>query len=85
VRTFCVITCATNELLSTIHDRMPVIIPPDAYDRRLANIEPDLSDLMVPYPSELMRMWPISSRVNKVVNDDPSILDEESEEPPLQG
>jgi hypothetical protein len=28
------------------------------------------------FPSEAMRMWPISTRVNKPENDDPSILDE---------
>ncbi len=27
------------------------------------------------YPAELMRMWPISARVNKPENDDASILD----------
>jgi hypothetical protein len=27
------------------------------------------------YPSELMRMWPISTRVNKPENDDPAILE----------
>ena len=48
-----------------VHDRMPVIIPPDAYNRSLANIEPDPRDLLVPYPSEPMAMWPISRRVNK--------------------
>ena len=42
---------------------MPVIIPPESYDRWLTNIEPDPRDLLVPYPSELMRMWPISTRV----------------------
>jgi len=30
---------------------------------------------MRPYPSEPMRMWPISTRVNKPENDEPSILD----------
>ena len=57
-----------------IHDRMPVILPPDAYDRWLANIEPDPRDLLVPFPSELMKIWPISTRVNKPDNDDGSIL-----------
>jgi putative SOS response-associated peptidase YedK len=32
VRTFCVITCPANELVADIHDRMPVIIPPESYD-----------------------------------------------------
>jgi putative SOS response-associated peptidase YedK len=75
VRTFAVITCPANELMSQIHDRMPVIIPPIAYDRWLANIEPDPHDLLVPFPSEPMTMWPISARVNKPENDDAAILE----------
>jgi len=31
-------------------------------------------DLMRPFPAGLMRMWPISTRVNKPENDDPSIV-----------
>ena len=54
---------------------MPAILPPDAYDRWLANIEPDPRDLLVPFPSELMKIWPISTRVNKPENDDVAILD----------
>jgi putative SOS response-associated peptidase YedK len=30
---------------------------------------------MRPFPAELMRMWPISTRVNKPDNDDPSIVE----------
>jgi len=76
LRSFCVITCPANDLMAHIHDRMPVIIPPSAYDRWLANIEPDPRDLLVPFPPELMRMWPISMRVNKPEHDDPAILDQ---------
>ena len=75
IRTFCIITCPANELVGNIHDRMPVILPPEAYERWLANIEPDPRDLLVPFPAELMMMWPISTRVNKPDNDDPTILD----------
>jgi putative SOS response-associated peptidase YedK len=74
LRTFAVITCPANEMMARIHDRMPVIIAPDNYDRWLANIEPDPHDLLVPYPSEPMTMWPISTRVNKPDNDDAAIL-----------
>jgi putative SOS response-associated peptidase YedK len=81
LRTFAVITCPSNDLVSAIHDRMPVIIPPDAYDRWLANIEPDPRDLLVAYPNEPMTMWPISTRVDKPENDDAAIL--ESIEQPL--
>jgi hypothetical protein len=41
----------------------------------LANIEPDARDLLVPFPSELMKIWPISTRVNKPENDDLWILE----------
>jgi hypothetical protein len=37
--------------------------------------EPDPADLMRPFRAELMRMWPISTRVNKPENDDPSIVE----------
>jgi putative SOS response-associated peptidase YedK len=74
VRTFCVITTPANAMIETIHDRMPVIVPPDAYDRWLSAIEPDPRDLLVPYPSAAMTMWPVSLQVNKPDNDDASIL-----------
>lgn len=75
VKTFAVVTCPANEMMAEIHDRMPVIIAPENYMRWLSTIEPDPRDLLVPYPSELMTMWPISVRVNKPANDDPSIID----------
>jgi putative SOS response-associated peptidase YedK len=75
VRTFAVITCPANELMAQIHGRMPVIVPPEGYDRWLANIEPDPRDMLVPYLSEPMTVWPISTRVNKPDNDDAAILE----------
>ena len=75
LRTFCIITTDANELVAEIHDRMPVIIPPEANDGCLSPIEPDPRDLLVPYPSEPMTMWPISTRVNKPDNDDAAILE----------
>jgi putative SOS response-associated peptidase YedK len=74
VRTFCIITTTANALVATIHTRMPVILPPAAYARWLANIEPDPRDLLVPFAAEAMRMWPISTRVNKPENDDEEVL-----------
>lgn len=82
VRTFCLLTCPANELIGTIHDRMPVIIPPSAYQRWLSPLEADPHDLLMPYPAEDMAMWPISTRVNSPRNDDASILDPLSETPP---
>ena len=73
IRTFAIITTDANELVSEIHDRMPLILAPADHIRWLSD-EPDPHDLLRPYPAEPMRMWPISTRVNKPENDDPSIL-----------
>jgi hypothetical protein len=53
---------------------MPVILAPRDCVRWLSE-GPDPRDLMRPFPAELMRMWPISARVNKPENDDPSIFE----------
>jgi putative SOS response-associated peptidase YedK len=37
--------------------------------------EPDPHDLLRPFLADLMRMWPISTRVNKPENDDPWIIE----------
>jgi len=74
IRTFAVITTDANELVTEIHDRMPLILSADDYARWLSD-EPDPRDLLRTFPAEPMRMWPISTRVNKPENDEPSLLD----------
>jgi putative SOS response-associated peptidase YedK len=61
-------------LVAQIHNRMPLVLAPSDYARWLS-VEPDPRDLLRPFPAEPMRMWRISSRVNKPDNDDPSILE----------
>ncbi|MFQ8430686.1 SOS response-associated peptidase [Amaricoccus sp. W119] len=98
VRSFAVLTCPANAMMAEIHDRMPVIIAPEDYERWLSDT-PDPRDLLRPYPSAAMRMWPVSTRVNSVRNDgedltdpvpDPLTMPEGNEppedgEPPAQG
>jgi hypothetical protein len=43
---------------------------------RWLSTEPDPRDVLRPFPSELLRMWPISTRVNSPMNDDEHLLDE---------
>jgi putative SOS response-associated peptidase YedK len=74
IRTFAIITTNANELVAEIHDRMPLIIAPGDYQHWLSD-KPDPHVLMRPFPADQMRMWPISTRVNKPENDDPSILE----------
>ena len=73
-RTFAVITTDANELAAEIHDRMPLILALGDYSRWLSE-EPYPRDLLRPSSAEPMRMWPISTRLNKPENDDPSLLE----------
>jgi putative SOS response-associated peptidase YedK len=75
LRTFAIVTTDSNDLVAQIHDRMPAILAPRDFERWLGD-EADPHDLLQPFPSEPMRMWPISIRVNKPENDDAGILDE---------
>ena len=75
IRTFCVLTCEPNEMMATIHNRMPVVLGPADYNRWLMDEDP--RDLLRPFPAELMTMWPINSKVGSPKNDTPDILDRE--------
>ena len=72
LRTCTFITTEPNDLMAPIHNRMPVILPPNAYDLWLDpdTTEPEvLNGLLVPYPSEHMSAHPVSETVNSPKND----------------
>jgi putative SOS response-associated peptidase YedK len=62
-----IVTTEANALMRTLHDRMPVILPPADYDRWLDPATQDvegLKALLRPYASEEMTAYPISAYVN---------------------
>ncbi len=69
-----ILTTKPNQLLSGIHDRMPVILDPANYDLWLdpafKNAE-DLTAMLQPFPAQRMRRHPVSTHVNDPKNDDP--------------
>jgi len=73
-----ILTCEPNTLMEAIHHRMPVILGPGAWatwlDPAVSRTE-TLAPLLVPYPSQGMCAWPVSSVVNKVVHDGPDLLE----------
>jgi putative SOS response-associated peptidase YedK len=74
LRTCTIITGEPNEFVAEIHPRMPVILPDQHHAAWLGETDDgDLKALLVPYPSDRMRMWEISPRVNSPKNDDPSL------------
>ncbi len=77
VRTFSIITTGANETLRPIHDRMPAILPADAWDRWLAAAPADPGELLAllrPAPDDLLERFPVSKRVNNVRNEGPDLV-----------
>jgi len=78
VETCSIITTTPNSLLQDVHDRMPVILPDDAYDLWL---DPGFQktnavcDLLKPFDAKLMRRYEVSSRVNLVKNNDAACVE----------
>jgi putative SOS response-associated peptidase YedK len=66
------LTTEANQLMQTIHDRMPVILQPKDYDLWLdPNVQNSdlLQPLLRPYSAEEMTTYPVSTKVNKPTND----------------
>jgi len=72
-----IITTKANELLATIHTRMPVILPPELYDFWLNedSREPELKDILMPFPAAEMTSHAVSYEVNDVKNEGEHLLD----------
>jgi putative SOS response-associated peptidase YedK len=71
MRSTAIITTGPNELMEPIHNRMPVILPPSAWDAWLDPSNDDketLSELLVPAPSDAMKTRRVSRTVNNVRN-----------------
>jgi len=77
VETCVILTTAPNELLGALHDRMPLILPPEAYGPWLdpAVRSPEaLSPLLKPFPADAMEAYPVGRSVNNPRTDDPSCI-----------
>ena len=77
IRTCTIITTGPNSLLETIHNRMPVILPPAAYEQWLAKEDrqpAQLNQLLVPYPPSEMIAFPVSKTVNRPEVDAPELV-----------
>ncbi len=73
-----IITAESNDLLKTIHDRMPVIVKRKDYapwlETKNINSE-DFRSILAPYKGEGLRISPVSSRVNKPEYDAPDCIE----------
>ena len=69
-----IITTSANKLISPVHHRMPVILPPDAIDTWLDPSFKDVGPLLQPYPDDAMAWYPVSDVVNSPRNDSPELI-----------
>ena len=78
VRSCVIITTRANDALAPLHDRMPVVLPPGAWDGWLDPANDDvesLQRLLVPAPGAEFHVWPVTTRVNRVANEGPELLE----------
>lgn len=72
LRTCAIVTTAPNELMSALHNRMPLILDSKDYAEWLdpAPRAPDsLRRLIQSFPAEKMSAYPVSTSVNNPSND----------------
>jgi putative SOS response-associated peptidase YedK len=72
--TCTIVTAPACDVLRTVHDRMPVIVPPAQYTRWLDGTRQDVGDLLVPW-DDALRIYAVSKRVNTVANDDAQLCE----------
>jgi len=76
IDTACIVTTTANQLMSNVHDRMPVILPREAFSLWLDTdrVDPATAvELLTPAPARALELVPIGPQVNRFANDDPTV------------
>ncbi len=71
IETCTILTTAANGIVEPIHNRMPVILPPETFDPWLSGDTVSLG----PYAAEAMTAYTVSTLVNRPANDDPRYIE----------
>ena len=77
VDTAAIVTTRANRTLAAVHDRMPVIVAPEAFDLWLDCAKVDAmtaAALIAPAPESLLECYEISPAVNRVANDSAELI-----------
>jgi putative SOS response-associated peptidase YedK len=78
LRSFTIVTGPANALCRPIHERMPVILPPETWPLWLGEeeVSPEqLRELLHACPEALIRVYPVGAAIGNVRNDEPGLLD----------
>jgi putative SOS response-associated peptidase YedK len=78
LETTAIVTTRANRALAAIHERMPVVVPPEAFDLWLNCAEVDAKTaeaLIQPAPENLLEAYEISPAVNRTANDNAKLIE----------
>ncbi len=78
LRSFTILTTTATTELAPLHERMPVILPPEAWDAWLGDAPADeatLQAMLKPYPRQGLAVWPVGARVGRVAEDDAGLIE----------
>lgn len=77
IKSCTILTTTPNELMASIHDRMPVILPSEHYTRWLDPkiLGVDVADLLVPCDAAKMEAYPVSTLVNSPRNQGEELIE----------
>ena len=75
LRTFTILTTNASAEMRAVHDRMPLVLEPDAWPVWLGEKAGDLEPLMRPAPDGTLRLWPVSRDVNSPRHDRPDLVE----------
>lgn len=73
----CLVTTAANDDLAAIHDRMPLVLEPDDWSAWLAGADTprdEVESMLVPTATGVLRAVDVSTAVNSIRNNDPSLV-----------
>jgi putative SOS response-associated peptidase YedK len=77
METAAIVTTRANRALADIHERMPVIVPPEAFNLWLdcANVDAETAaSLVAPAAEDLLETHEVSTAVNHTANDNPDLI-----------
>ena len=84
METAAIVTTPANRTLSSVHERMPVMVPPAAFDMWLNCAAVDAQTaaaLIAAAPESFFEAYQISTAVNRVANDNPKLIEPSADEP----
>ncbi|MFZ1951670.1 MAG: SOS response-associated peptidase [Pseudolabrys sp.] len=78
LETAAIVTTRANRALADIHERMPVVVPPEAFNLWLdcAKVDAETAAVLIAPPSDdLLEAYEVSTAVNRTANDNPKLVE----------